>query len=626
MADVHPQVAQLYRRIYARSDIRSARGVVRLGLVIAGVWLLCGVVNYLFLASSVRDEQERAILSFAFGPAFVPLDVARAGDWVTVAGLDVPLNMAALVIGGLPTLLCGGLLFGNGGERTQWHQQRRRARQHAAQQNRFDPERVVQAVGLPELGLPLALVNGTPIGLPFGEDRGHVAVIAPSRSGKGLHLTEALLAWPGAAVVVDPKGEQWNRTAGYRAAHVGPVYRIPRVGLDVLQFFNANDPLDVQELHTNLLRTWQDREPIFAEKSLALFFAAVTCGAATKEHPLRVLARWSEMSALDALREAAVHAPQRVAQFTDGDSVGAGATLNRFAQSAWGTFTTRFAPLVPHINTVTTSDVPQSWIAERATIYITYPLDQLETAGALVSAMFAACIKAQMRQRTQAATLFALDEVPTTALARLDTYISTIGGYGGVLLLYLQTSSQLDDVYGVHKARTILGNCNSKVFYPPRDLATMEHVSRVFGTELRYTRTQSTSRSVTREGASRQQTSTSYVERTEPVFSPTELDALPAEAVIVQVQGPNQQYRVLGERLNPIPTFATLPPPPPVVRPPRIRTTLSARQALAAAPRSPMVPASGAGASEPTQRPLSSQNGQDAPSPPPATGERERYW
>jgi type IV secretory pathway TraG/TraD family ATPase VirD4 len=84
-------------------------------------------------------------------------------------------------------------------------------------------------------------VNGTSIGLPFDKDRGHVAVIAPSRSGKGLDLTEALLAWPGAAVVVDPKGEQWNRTAGYRAAHVGPVYRIPRVGLDVLQFFNRND-------------------------------------------------------------------------------------------------------------------------------------------------------------------------------------------------------------------------------------------------------------------------------------------------------------------------------------------------------------------------------------------------
>jgi hypothetical protein len=219
--------------------------------------------------------------------------------------------------------------------------------------------------------------------------------------------------------------------------------------------------------------------------------------------------------------------------------------------------------------------------------------------------------------------LFALDEVPTTALARLDTYISTIGGYGGLLLLYLQTSSQLDDVYGVHKARTILGNCNSKVFYPPRDLATMEHVSRVFGTELRYTRTQSTSRSVTREGTSRQQTSISYVERTEPVFSPTELDALPAEAVIVQVQGPNQQYRVLGERLNPIPKFTTLPPPPPVVRPPRIRTTLSARQAIAAAPRPPTVPPCCVRTDAARGH---QQNGQDTPPPTPPAGERERYW
>jgi type IV secretory pathway TraG/TraD family ATPase VirD4 len=63
-----------------------------------------------------------------------------------------------------------------------------------------------------------------------------------------------------------------------------------------------------------------------------------------------------------------------------------------------------------------------------------------------VSSIFAACIKTEMRQPRKVHALFALDELPATALAKLDTYISTIGGYGGTLLLYLQTVSQLDEV------------------------------------------------------------------------------------------------------------------------------------------------------------------------------------
>lgn len=561
MAAVNPELASLYQRIYERNDIKSARGSARVALAIASVWMLWGVVNYLFLATAFRDLQERAAVAWGFGPLFWLFDVGRARGWIDVVGIDVPVLVAAIVIGALPVLVCVGLLTANGAERSQWQRQRRLATKHARQQNRLEPARVQRAVGLSGPGLPLAIVEETPIGLPFSTDRGHVGVIAPSRSGKGLHLTEALLAWPGASITVDPKAEQWERTAGQRAAEVGPVYQLPNVGIDLLDFFNADDPLDVQELHTNLLRTWRDREPIFAEKSLPLFFAAVACSKATNEHPLHMLARWSEMSAIDALREAAVHAPQRVAQFMDGDNLDAGATLNRFAQSAWGTFTTRFAPLVPHIKTVTTPDVPKDWIAQRATIYITYPLDQLETAGALVSAIFAACIKAQMRQPTKAYTLFALDELPTTALARLDTYISTIGGYGGTILAYVQSSSQLDDVYGPHKSRTIMANMNNKVFYPPRDAQTAEELSQLFGTELRYTRTQNTSRSVS-GGKGTRQTSLGYAERIEPVLSPQELDALPADVVIVQVQGQTQQYRVLAERLNPIPKLASLAPPP----------------------------------------------------------------
>jgi hypothetical protein len=88
--------------------------------------------------------------------------------------------------------------------------------------------------------------------------------------------------------------------------------------------------------------------------------------------------------------------------------------------------------------------------------------------------------------------------------------------------------------------------------------------TRVFGTELRYVRSDSSSSS---PGISSghayhgRQTSTTYAERVAPALAPTELDALPASAVIVLAQA-DRQYRVLAERLNPIPKLASLRPPP----------------------------------------------------------------
>ena len=220
-----------------------------------------------------------------------------------------------------------------------------------------------------------------------------------------------------------------------------------------------------------------------------------------------------------------------------------------------------------------------------------YPLDQVPTAGPLLSCIIAACVKTVMRQPKRAPTLFALDALPATALAKLDTYIATLGGYGGTLLLYLQTISQLDDVYGKTKAQTILGNCATKLFYRPGDLLTAEHVSKLFGTELRYVRSDSRSSgagsgagmSVSRSHAPRgPQTSVSWSEKEAPVFAPTEVDALPAESVLVLAQG-DTQVRVLAERLNSIPWFPDLPAPPAIRRPRPLTSVPTPAPAVASA-------------------------------------------
>jgi hypothetical protein len=559
-----PQVRALYARIYDRNDLVRTRQLgSRLALLVATVWLLCGAFNYLGPGRRIGNQRDRAVFAFAYGPAFGPLHLARGQRTIAVFGRRAPARMGAVVVGGSALGLCLLLAFGGGEERAVRVRQRRRAQRYAADyQGRPLPKTVARKLALTGPGMPLAVVEGKLIGVPYGKDRGHVGVFAPSRSGKGLHLTEALLTWPGPAIVLDPKSEQWDRTAGYRQQHVGPVYRIPPLGIDILDYFKPDASFDVQELHTNLLRTWQDREPIFAEKSLSLFQAAMEVGAATGQHPLRLLAKWAEMPAPAALLEARRHARAKVDQFTDGEDLTEGLN-NRFAQSAWGTFTTRFAPLIPHIDTVTTPTIRPDWFQQPTTIYLTYPLDQIKPAGPLIGTIFAAMIKLQLRQPQKTYTLFALDELPAIALAHLETYIATVGGSGAMMLMYLQSITQLDSVYGQANAKTILENCNTKLLYRPNGPETAAYITQMFGDELQFSRSESRSSSIG-NGPSygRRQTSASYQESYRPALPLSQPGALPITAVVVLAQDDRHAYRVLGERLNPIPELATLPPPP----------------------------------------------------------------
>jgi hypothetical protein len=534
--------------------------------VLAAAWLLCGLYNYVVLAPPTQPPRDRAMRAFVFGPAYAPLGVARAGRTMVIRRKPVPTTSVLLLVGAIPSGVLALLLVGGGERGAQRDRQRRAARRHAEAQGRPLPAEVVRKLKLHSDGLPLGLVNDQMVGIPYGADAGHVAVIAPTRSGKGLHLTETLLHWPGAAVVVDPKGEQWDRTAGTRAQS-GPVYRLPFHGLDLLAYFDRHDPLDLQELHSHVLRPWQDREKIFAEKSLALFHAAVQVGDATGQHPLRLLLQWADGGLGTAMHEARPHAAAKVDQFLDGDRPGE--ELNRFTQSAWGTFTTRVGPFVPHVATVTGGDVPRDWVHQGATVYLTYPLDQLQTVGPFASAIIAGLIKGVLKTPAgeRQPTLFAIDELPTVALGNLDTYLATIGGYGATALLYLQSLAHLEEVYGAVRSRAILANCHHQLYYAPRDPVTPRYVSEMFGTELAYvTSESSSSRMEHGQAAGRRQRTTTTQEVVRPALDVPQVLALPQAAVVLFTTLAGRQYRVLAERLNPIARLPKLATPPTLVR------------------------------------------------------------
>ena len=119
-------------------------------------------------------------------------------------------------------------------------------------------------------GVPLLQVGEgkgqTLIGLEYDRSEGHVIVVAPTRAGKGLHLTDTLRHYPGPALIIDPKSEQFQRTDALRRK-LGPVYRIPGHQVHLSAYYrHLRDRDEAIELHYHLLRPWASSEPIFAGK------------------------------------------------------------------------------------------------------------------------------------------------------------------------------------------------------------------------------------------------------------------------------------------------------------------------------------------------------------------------
>jgi type IV secretion system protein VirD4 len=454
-------------------------------------------------------------------------------------------------------------------------QQRRHERQWLAQ-GRLPDDEVAEKLAI-ENGVPLAEVTVTKkrtvtVGIDYEAGEGHALVTGPTRCGKGLHLTATLLKWPGAAIIVDPKGEQFKRTAGHREKHFGPVYRLPGHQVHLAYYYDhLLDQDSLLELHGHLLRPGQSRERIFADKSRSLFTAVAHFARARRLNPLRVLLDVAESDPVVAMQglETVAAAKQYVRLFTDGLQP-AKYQENRFATSAFGTFTTQLAGYQKHIDTIAPARndatvIPRDWAAQRATIYITYPLADLEGVGGVVSAIMAGLMRYQLRNNLRDRMLVAIDELPSVGLYNVADYLSTVGGFGITMLLYAQAISQLYSLYGRDGTESILANAVHQVWYAPADMATAKALSELYGTTYKPDIVTGTTR---RDYHGQQGNGRYNVDRRQqqgwrlgPVLEPSEVMSLPREKVIVLSQR-ERQYRFLARRLNPIPLFERLPAPP----------------------------------------------------------------
>ena len=441
-------------------------------------------------------------------------------------------------------------------------------------------------------GIVLGRKGGAP--LVFGGPE-HVMLYAPTRTGKGVGVViPNLLSWPDSVVVLDVKRENWEATAGFRAAHGQAVFLFDPLDpegrtarFNPLGHIGREDPIEVldelQKLAALLFPAPDHGDPFWAESARTGFIGVGAYVAETPGLPFSLGSIHAELTGGDAR----VRLPQTIADRRRAGrplSAGCERALTDFCSSSENTFASVRQTLTARMNlwlnprvcaATETSDFDLRTLRERRqSIYLAATPDNLARVAPLYNLLFQQLVDLNTRerptkQRHKLPLLVLLDEFARLGHAGVIAHgFAYVAGYGLRLLPVLQSPAQLRAEYGHDLAEEIMANCGAEVVFAPKELKVAQDLSDRLG----YATVRSPSRSRP-TGLARGHRSVSESEQRRALMLPQELIQLPAEQMIVLRAGTPPvrarkiayyRERVFSRRISPPPTLAPRPIPAPV--------------------------------------------------------------
>lgn len=444
------------------------------------------------------------------------------------------------------------------------------------------------------------LVTGAP-GIVLGKHNGRfltlqgqlsVLLSAPTRSGKGVSVViPNLLSWPDSVVVVDIKGENFERTAGFRSAHGQAVFVWSPFADDcrsncwnpmsVVRVDAKNTVGDILALGQVLYPTdgrGSGTENFFNEQARNLFLGLTLYLVETPELPRTIGELLRQASGKgrplkEHLQTIIVDRAQTGRPLSDVcvDS------LNRFLGTSDNTLTsilaTLNAPLTifsePLVDAVTSRNdfSLEDLRRRRMSVYVVVPPNRLADSAVLLNLFFSQAINLNTRtlpeddETLKHQCLFVLDEF--TAMGRVGIIIKAVGylaGYNLRLLTVIQSVSQLDDVYGKDQARTFATNHAAQILYAPREQRDANEYSEMLGTLTE--KSESEGRSVSTGGKGSSSRSTNMSPQRRSLLLPQEFKEIGTDRAVVIVENCKP---VFAEKIfyyqDPILQGRLLPPP-----------------------------------------------------------------
>ncbi len=343
--------------------------------------------------------------------------------------------------------------------------------------------------------------------LVFGGDE-HVLVYAPTRAGKGVGVViPNLLVWPDSAVVLDVKRENWEATAGFRAAHgqdvllfdpLEPEGRSARY--NPLGHIDRSDPVavldELQKLAVMLFPAPQAADPFWAEAARTGFIGVGSLVAATPGSPFSLgaiyhaLTQGNPRTQLPKILEARKEAGQPL-------SAGCVSAISDFCSASENTFASIKQTITARMNlwlnprvcaATEASDFDLRDLRERRmSLYLTVSPDNLARVAPLYNLLLQQLIDLNTRERPTAGrhtipVLMVLDEFARLGHASVIAHaFAYVAGYGLRLLPVLQSPAQLRAEYGHDVADGIIANCGLEVAFAPKELKVAQDLSNRLG-------------------------------------------------------------------------------------------------------------------------------------------------
>ncbi len=386
----------------------------------------------------------------------------------------------------------------------------------------------------------------------------HVLCFAPTRSGKGVGLVvPTLLAWPGSAIVHDIKGENWERTAGWRArfgrvlrfdptdpasAAYNPLLEV-RCGVqEVRDVQNVADVLVNPEGSLERRNHWEKTShSLLVGAILHVLYAG----------PDRTLAGVANLLSdpgrpIEATLRAMMTTPHLDGRPHPVVASAARELLNKSDNERSGVLSTAMSflglyrdPVVARVTSRCDWRIADLVANERpTTLYLVVPPSDISRTKPLVRLVLNQIgrrLTEDLHDRDRRhRLLLMLDEFP--ALGRLDFFESALAfmaGYGLKSFLIAQSLNQIEKAYGPNNS--ILDNCHVRVSFATNDERTAKRVSDALGTatEMRAMKNYAGHRLSPWLG----HLMVSRSETARPLLTPGEVMQLPPGEEIVMVSG-----------------------------------------------------------------------------------------
>jgi type IV secretion system protein VirD4 len=392
----------------------------------------------------------------------------------------------------------------------------------------------------------------------------HCLLVAPTGAGKTVgFVIPNLLTYLGSAVVLDVKGECFEKTARFREGMGHAVYRFGPRDFDMPSHrFNplhriskltnpAQRMAEIDKLATLFLQAESSQAASFLPNSKDVFIACAILAYEQGNFTLGQIYKLAYGGDLDNKNKFKRYARQVKDQ-------SAQLLFQKLSNTAKDTLSaylsvlssSGFSPWAnPHTCAVTAeNDFDfRTFRSKPQTVYFTVPYDDLRTISPLVRMFFSEIIASLQAKEPG-------EDEPFPVMILLDEFqrigkmpiivdsLSLLRAYGGNVAIVTQSIPDIDRIYGVDDRKAIQANSGIKLYLTPSEEDTIGELSESVGTTTKKITTKSRSIKEGVFGAHVTERSEEY-----PLLTKDDARRLPSDEIIIVVNG---QMPIRAKRLQ----------------------------------------------------------------------------